>query len=293
VSTTTTEEATREHRQELLALAYRLLGTVSEAEDAVQEAYLRLERHGTEGIDNVGGWLNRTTSRICYDRLTSARARREVYVGPWLPEPLVTDGTTDDPVELAESVSMAFLVVLESLSPAERVAFLLHDVFGYDHAELAAILDRSEPACRQLVSRARKHVQARRPRFEPDAGARARVADRFLTACRTGDLEALLATLAPDVVLRSDGGGKVSAARRPVEGADRVARFLEGLARQAPADVVLEPRWINGTPGVVIGTSDGTIVVVFVLDVADDAVHSIGAIRNPDKLTHLAPIVVS
>jgi RNA polymerase sigma-70 factor, ECF subfamily len=293
VSTTTTEEATREHRQELLALAYRLLGTVSEAEDAVQEAYLRLERHGTEGIDNVGGWLNRTTSRLCYDRLTSARARREVYVGPWLPEPLVTDGTTDDPVELAESVSMAFLVVLESLSPAERVAFLLHDVFGYDHAELAAILDRSEPACRQLVSRARKHVQARRPRFEPDAGARARVADRFLTACRTGDLEALLATLAPDVVLRSDGGGKVSAARRPVEGADRVARFLEGLARQAPTDVVLEPRWINGTPGVVIGTSDGTIVVVFVLDVADDTIRSIAAIRNPDKLTHLAPIAAS
>jgi RNA polymerase sigma-70 factor, ECF subfamily len=293
VSTTTSEEATREHRHELLALAYRLLGTVGEAEDAVQEAYLRLERHGTEGIDNVGGWLNRTTSRLCYDRLTSARARREVYVGPWLPEPLVTDGTTDDPVELAESVSMAFLVVLESLSPAERVAFLLHDVFGYDHAELAAILDRSEPACRQLVSRARKHVQARRPRFEPDAGARARVADRFLTACRTGDLEALLATLAPDVVLRSDGGGKVSAARRPVEGADRVARFLEGLARQAPADVVLEPRWINGTPGVVIGTSDGTIVVVFVLDVADDTIRSIAAIRNPDKLTHLAPIAAS
>jgi RNA polymerase sigma-70 factor, ECF subfamily len=289
MTTTTTEAAAREHRPELLALAYRLLGTVSEAEDAVQEAYLRLERHGTEGIDNVGGWLNRTTSRLCYDRLTSARARREVYVGPWLPEPLVTDGG-DDPVELAESVSMAFLVVLESLSPAERVAFLLHDVFGYDHGELAAILDRSEAACRQLVSRARKHVQARRPRFEPDAGTRAQVAGRFLDACRTGDLDALLATLAPDVVLRSDGGGKVSAARRPVEGADRVARFLEGLAKQAPSDVVLESRWVNGTPGVVIGTSDGTVIVVFVLDVADGAVRSIGAVRNPDKLAHLAPV---
>jgi RNA polymerase sigma-70 factor, ECF subfamily len=291
VTTNTTEEAVREHRSALLSLAYRLLGTVSEAEDAVQQAYLRLERHGTEGIDNVGGWLNRTTSRICYDRLTSARARREVYVGPWLPEPLVTDGVEDDPVELAESVSMAFLVVLETLSPAERIAFLLHDVFGYDHAELAAILDRSEAACRQLVSRGRKHVQARRPRFEADPGARAQVASRFLDACRTGDLDALLATLAPDVVLRSDGGGKVSAARRPLEGADRVARFLEGLAKQAPPDVVLESRWMNGTPGVVIGTSDGTIIVVFVLDVADGAVRSVGAVRNPDKLAHLAPVV--
>jgi RNA polymerase sigma-70 factor, ECF subfamily len=290
--TTTIEAAVREHRPELLALAYRLLGTVSEAEDAVQEAYLRLERHGAEGIDNLGGWLNRTTSRICFDRLTSARARREVYVGPWLPEPLMTDAA-DDPVELAESVSMAFLVVLESLSPPERVAFLLHDVFGYDHADLAAILDRSEAACRQLVSRARKHVQARRPRFEPDAGARAQVAGRFLDACRTGDLDELLATLAPDVVLQSDGGGKVSAARRPVEGADRVARFLEGLAKQAPTDVVIESRWVNGTPGVVIGTSDGTIVVVFVLDVADGAVRSIGAVRNPDKLAHLAPVSAS
>ncbi|MFA9431130.1 RNA polymerase sigma factor SigJ [Egicoccus sp. AB-alg2] len=287
---TSLEVAVHEHRSALLGLAYRLLGSVSEAEDAVQEAFLRLERHGTDGIDNVGGWLNRTTSRICLDRLTSAQARREVYVGPWLPEPLESSGDPGDPVELAESVSMAFLVVLESLSPAERVAFLLHDVFGYDHAELAAILDRSEAACRQLVSRARKQVEARRPRFEPDPSVRAEVAGRFLEACRTGDLQALLSTLAPDVVLRSDGGGKVSAARRPVEGAERVMRFFEGLARQAPSDVVLETRWYNGTPGLVVGVADGSLLVVFVLDVADGAVRSIEAIRNPDKLAHLGPV---
>jgi RNA polymerase sigma-70 factor, ECF subfamily len=282
------EAAVTEHRSTLIGLAYRLLGSVSEAEDAVQEAFLRLERHGTDGIDNLGGWLNRTTSRICLDRLTSARARREVYVGPWLPEPLETTDDVEATVELAESVSMAFLVVLESLSPAERVAFLLHDVFGYDHADLAATLDRSEAACRQLVSRARRHVQARRPRYEPDPAVRDEAAARFLAACLTGEIDALLATLAPDVVLRSDGGGKVSAARRPIEGADRVARFLVGLARQAPDDIVVETRRYNGTPGLVIGDADH-IEVVLVVDVADGLVHGIEAIRNPDKLTHLAP----
>jgi RNA polymerase sigma-70 factor, ECF subfamily len=285
---TTVEREVHEHRAALLGLAYRLLGSVSEAEDAVQEAYLRLERHGTDGIRNVGGWLNRTTSRICLDRLTSAQARREVYVGPWLPEPLVTAEAPSDPVELAESVSMAFLVLLESLSPAERVAFLLHDVFGYDHAELAAVLDRSEAACRQLVVRARKHVEARRPRFEPDPAVRTEVAGRFLAACRTGDVDGLLATLAPDVVLRSDGGGKVSAARRPVEGAAKVVRFFAGLAQQAPDDVVYATRWCNGTPGLLVGVGD-ELVAVFVLDVADGQVRSIEAIRNPDKLAHLVP----
>jgi RNA polymerase sigma-70 factor (ECF subfamily) len=281
------EAAVTRHRPSLVGLAYRLLGSVSEAEDAVQEAFLRLERHGTDGIDNLGGWLNRTTSRICLDRLTSARARREVYVGPWLPEPLETTVDVEQPVELAESVSMAFLVVLESLSPAERVAFLLHDVFGYDHGELATILDRSEPACRQLVSRARRHVQARRPRFEPDPAVRDEAAARFLEACLTGDLDALLASLAPDVVLRSDGGGKVPAVRRPVLGAERVARFLAGLARQAPDDVVFETHRYNGTPGLLVARSDGTVEVVLVLDVADGLVRGIEAIRNPDKLAHL------
>lgn len=284
---TTIEVAVRDHHDALIGVAYRMLGTVTDAQDAVQEAFLRLERTGVAGIDNVGGWLNRTTSRICLDRLTTAQARREVYVGPWLPEPLATDGDPTDPVELAESVSMAFLVVLESLSPAERVAFVLHDVFGYDHAEVAVVLLRSEPACRQLVSRARNHIEARRPRFEPDPATRAEVASRFLDACRTGDVAALLDTLAPDVVLTSDGGGKVSAARRPIHGADRVLRFLEGLSRQAADELVLATRWFNGTPGLLVTTSDGHILVALVLDIADGTIHSIEAIRNPDKLAHL------
>lgn len=282
------EAAVRDHRDAMVGLAYRMLGSVTEAQDAVQEAFLRLERTGAGGIENVGGWLNRTTARICLDRLAAAQARREVYVGPWLPEPLVAEVDPTDRVELAESVSMAFLVVLESLSPAERVAFVLHDVFGYDHADVAAVLDRSVPACRQLVSRARKHIEARRPRFEPDAAARAEVADRFLDACRTGDVAALLGTLAPDVVLLSDGGGKVSAARRPIHGAQRVVRFLQGLVRQTADELVLATRCFNGSPGLLVTTSDGAIVVVFVLDVADGAVTSIEAIRNPDKLAHLA-----
>lgn len=285
----TVADAVTEHRADLVGLAYRLLGTVTEAEDAVQEAFVRLERHGMDGIANVGGWLHRTTSRICLDRLTSARAKREVYVGTWLPEPLEASEPPDDPVELAESVSMAFLVVLESLSPAERVAFVLHDVFGYGYDEVAAVLDRSEAACRQLVSRARGHVQARRPRFEPDPDARASVARRFLDACLTGDVEALLATLAPDVVLHSDGGGKVSAARQPIEGADRVVRFFSGLSRQSGDDLVLQPRWYNGTPGLLVGRTDGRVEFVLVLEVADERVVAIEAIRNPDKLGHLAP----
>lgn len=169
---TTIEVAVREHQDGLIGVAYRMPGTVADAQDAVQEAFLRLERTGSAGIDNVGGWLNRTTSRSCLDRLTTAQARREVYVGPWLAEPLAADGDRTDPVELAESVSMAYLVVLESPSPAERVAFVLHDVFGYVHAEVAVVLLRSEPACRQLVSRARSHIEGRRPQIYTTDGHR-------------------------------------------------------------------------------------------------------------------------
>lgn len=284
---TSLDLAVADHRSALLGLAYRMLGSVVDAEDAVQEAFERLDRHGSDGLANVGGWLNRTTSRICLDRLTSARARHEVYVGPWLPEPFETSPDGADRVELVESVSMAFLVVLETLSPAERVAFLLHDVFGHEHADVAAVLDRSEAACRQLVSRARRHVQARRPRFEPDPDARDEAANRFLEACVTGDVDALLASLAPDVVLQSDGGGKVAAARQPIEGADRVARFLAGLARQAPDDLVLEARRYNGAPGLLIAGEDGRIEVVMTLGVADGLVRTIHAVRNPDKLGHL------
>jgi RNA polymerase sigma-70 factor, ECF subfamily len=281
------EQAVTDHRGALVGLAYRMLGSVADAEDVVQEAFVRLDRHGTDGIDNVGGWLQRTTSRLCLDRLRSAAARREVYVGPWLPEPIAADADPAASVELAESLTMAFLVVLEALSPAERVAFVLHDVFGAGYDEVAATLDRSEPACRQLVARARRAVQARRPRFEADAAARRDVADRFLAAFASGDPTALLEVLAPDVVLRSDGGGVVSAARHPVHGAERVTRFLLGLLRKAGDQVTVEPTVLNGGAGFVARYADGRVDSAWVLDVADGQVVGVNAVRNPAKLRHL------
>lgn len=281
------ERAVQEHRGPMFGLAYRLLGSVADAEDVVQEAFFRLDRDGTDGIDNIGGWLHRTTSRLCLDRLRSARARREIYVGPWLPEPLATDADPSETVELTESVTMAFLVVLEALSPTERVAFVFHDVFGYGYDELADVLDRSEDACRQLVSRARRSVQARRPRFESDAALRSEVAARFVTACASGDTSELLSVLAPAVVLHSDGGGKVSATRQPVRGAERVTRFMLGLRRQAPEGFRIEPARFNASPGFLARHADGRIDSAWVLDIADGLVIGVNAVRNPDKLTHL------
>ena len=276
-----------DHRPQLVGLAYRILGSVAEAEDAVQEAYLRLHRQPAGTIDNVGAWLTTVTSRICLDRLGSAQVRRERYVGDWLPEPITTQPNAAEMLELEESISMAFLVVLDTLSPAERVAFLLHDVFGHDYAEIAGTLERSETSCRQLVSRARKHVQARRPRFEHDPDLRAQVAERFLTASATGAVDELLALLAPDVSLHFDGGGKASAGLRPVHGPDRVVRYVRGVAKAA-TQLHLAVRWLNGSPGLIAHRADGSVDTAFVLDVADGAVRRINVIRNPDKLTHLA-----
>lgn len=284
------DELVAAHRGELVGLAYRMLGSVAEAEDAVQEAFARLAQRGLDGLERPGGWLARTTGRICLDRLKSARARRERYPGPWLPEPRT--GADDDPAEageLAESVSMALLLVLETLGPAERVALVLHDVFGCGHDEVAAALDRSEAACRQLVSRARGHVAARRPRFEPDRTQRDATVRRFLDACRTGELEPLLAVLAPDVELRADGGGVVSAARNPVHGADAVARFVLGLWRKAPEDAWLEPTPINATLGVIARRGDGAVDTVLAFDVHAGAIRAIYTVRNPHKLAHITP----
>lgn len=274
-------------RPQLQAVAYRLLGSVAEAEDAVQEACLQLEQHGLEGIDNPEAWLMRVTSRRALDRLRSAQVRREQYVGPWLPEPLLVSDDVADDVEQAESVSMAFLLVLESLSPAERVAFVMHDVFGYGYDDLALILDRSEQSCRQLVSRARKSVQARRPRFDADRKQRDQVVERFLEACLSGEVDQLLEVLAPDVVLRSDGGGVVSAARRPVEGAEHVARFFLGIMRQAPAELSISLERVNGTLGIVGRRPDGTADTAFALEVDGGRIAAIYGLRNPEKLAHL------
>lgn len=282
-----------EHRPRLFAVAYRLLGSVTEAEDVLQESWLAWERVDHGAVVEPAAYLTTLVTRRSLDVLRSARVRRETYVGPWLPEPLLDDAwqetpTADasDPVLLAESVRTAFLVVLESLSPAERVAFVLHDVFGYGYADLAAALGRSEDACRQLTSRARSHVAARRPRFDTDEQAVASAAERFLAAAVGGDVAALVTTLHPDVELITDGGGKARAARRIVVGADRVARFFTGTL-QPGAVAAVAPATINGAPGVVLTLADGSRTAASV-DIEDGLVRRVHLVRNPDKLRHVA-----
>ena len=280
-------------RPQLLGLAYRMLGTVADAEDAVQEAYVRWLRQTPAeraAIENAGAWLTRVVSRICLDMLGSARARRELYVGDWLPEPVpggsmpAASAPVDplDHVTLDESVSTALLVVLESLTPAERVAFVLHDVFGVPFAQIAETVGRSPDAARQLASQARRRVRERRPgsasRAEHDA-----VAQAFAAALATGDLGTLVAVLDPDVVLRSDGGGRVSAARRPVLGADRVGRFLLGVPRLQPGATVEATQTADGLAFLV--RMDGRADSIVSVAVAGGVVTDVWIVRNPDKLT--------
>ena len=247
-------EEWQEHRSYLLAVAYRLLGSVSDAEDAVQEAYLRLRRHDATDIAEVRAWLTTVVSRICLDQLRSARAQRESYVGPWLPEPLVGVETVPDPadrVTLNESVQTAMLIVLESLTPAERTAFILHDVFGVSFNDVAEVVGRSASACRQLASRARAHVRSRTPRFDVSMNERDRVVSAFLAATGHGDLDALVRVLDPEVVFRSDGGGVVPAARRVVHGPNQVAQLLLGLARlYSGSSLRITP--VNAGPGIIL-----------------------------------------
>ena len=273
------------HRPRLVRVAYASLGSVAEAEDCVQEAWLRLRRLPDPGsIRDLGAWLTTTVSRLAYDALGSARARRERYVGPWLPEPLVEDLSTDDPadrVTLDESVSMALLVVLERLSPAERTAFLLHDVFGFGFEEVAGVVGRTPVAVRQLASRARRHVEDGRPRFPPTRAEQQRLVTAFAAACGSGDMEQLVALLDPEVVWRADGGGKVSAARPPTGGAQNVARWLLALARRPPRS--LRMATVNGAPGLVMRDADGVLTVIaFTIDAG--RITALDVMRNPDKL---------
>lgn len=276
-------------RDHPFGLAYRMLGSVQDAEDVVQEARLRLART-EESIDDPGAWLTTVATNLCIDHLRSARVRREEYVGPWLPEPLVDlSPPADEAVIEAESLSLAFLVVLEALSPDERAVFLLHDIFGHPHADIAQMLDRSEASVRKLASRARKAVEARRPRQPPTPWAGQDLAAAFLAACAGGDLGEVMALLAPEVSWVSDGGGLASAATRPVVGAERVARFAVGLARSAGADVVPQFLTVNGEPGILLRSGRGIeVVLAFEVD-ADGLVTTIRAMRNPDKLRHLDP----
>jgi RNA polymerase sigma factor (sigma-70 family) len=278
----------RECRQ-LINLAYRLLGSLAEAEDAVQETYARwyaMSRHQQEAIVSPGAWLTTVASRICLNVLRSARARRERYVGEWIPEPLPddTEWRSADPadrVTLDESINMAFLVVLESMTPAERVAFILHDVFRYSFAEVAEIVGRTPAACRQLASSARRRVHASPPSTTPTAQHAATVRE-FKRAWEAQDIDALLGLLDPDATAIGDGGGRASAALHPVEGGEQVARFFAGLDVTAPHLTLLE-RTVNGQPGLV-AQRDGVTVAVYAFRIARDRITDIWVVLNPDKL---------
>src|SRR4051794_13792169 len=282
----------RERRQ-LIDLGYRLLGSLTEAEDVVQETYARwyaLPPQQRDAIEVPGAWLTTVASRICLDVLRSARSRRERYVGEGVPEPLPGpggwgDGAAADPadrVTLDESVTMAFLVVLESMTPAERVAFVLHDVFRYAFAEVAEIAGRSPAACRQLASSGRRRLRAAQGPTAPLPG-RAEVVREFKRAWEAKDVGALLGVLDPDATVVADGGGVVLAALEPIEGGERIARYVVGLAERSPAGITIEECPVNGQPGLVT-RQDGVVVTVFAFDVAGDRIRRIWAVRNPAKL---------
>jgi RNA polymerase sigma-70 factor, ECF subfamily len=282
---------------QLINLAYRLLGSLADAEDAVQETYARwyaLSAQQQEAIEKPGGWLTTVASRICLNLLGSARSRRETYVGEWIPEPLPDPGewprgrpggATADPadrVTLDESVSMAFLVVLQSMTPAERVAFILHDVFGYPFAEVADIVGRTPAACRQLASSARRRIRASQAPPAPTTRQAGIVRD-FMQAWQAGDINALLGLLDPDATLTADGGGLAAAAPRPVEGAEQIARYLAELAARTPGNVRFLERTVNGQPGMV-AQLDGVTGAVYAFGIAEDRITHIWAMLNPDKL---------
>jgi RNA polymerase sigma-70 factor (ECF subfamily) len=286
----------QELRPLLFSIAYRMLGSVASAEDIVQESFVRFDRASSDGtpIDSPKAYLSAVTTRLAIDELKSARVRREHYVGTWLPEPLVTDSDIDPAahVEAAETLSMAFLLVLDRLNPIERAVFLLHDVFGYGYDEIAGIVDRSEANCRQIAVRARRHVRAQKPRLDADRREREEVARRFFEAMTTGDIDGLQDLLAADVVVHGDGGGKAPQWMEAIVGVDRVGPLLVGVGRQvAQAGLVIESRRINGQPGAIFRTSDGQITNVFVLDVLDGLVQTVRSVINPDKLRHLGPVV--
>jgi RNA polymerase sigma-70 factor (ECF subfamily) len=280
-----TEEFERQ-RSHLNAVAYRMLGSSSEAEDAVQEAWLRLSRADTADVANLGGWLTTVVARVCLDMLRSRRARHEDYVGSWLPEPVVTiENGPEDEAVLADSVGLALLVVLDTLAPAERLAFVLHDMFGMPFEEIAPIVDRSEPATRQLASRARRRVQGATPATDPDLREQRRVVDAFLAASRAGDFDALLEVLDPDVVFRLDAGGVPPRARPPVEGAEAVAAQI--LERGTPLAAFARPAIVNGNVGVVVVPRETPFAVVGFV-VADGRIAEIDVIADPAKLRRLS-----
>jgi RNA polymerase sigma factor (sigma-70 family) len=274
------------YRERLRAVAYRVLGRASDTEDVVQDAWLRWSTVDSRTVVDPEAFLVRVTTRLAVDRLRSAQARRESYVGPWLPEPMLTSPDVAEDVALADSVSTAMLLVLESLSPMERAVFVLHEAFGYSYREIAGFVGRSEPAVRQTARRAREHVEARRVRYDTDPATRAAVTERFLSACVGGDLAELMEVLAPEVTLVSDGGGLGPAPRRPIHGLELVARSLVTFARRMPEDPRVHLVHLNGAPGIVT-CSGHTPVGAAVLYLVGGRVRTIHLVTNPEKLTGL------
>ncbi|HEX9077306.1 MAG TPA: RNA polymerase sigma-70 factor [Anaerolineae bacterium] len=283
-------EQFNQQRPLLFSIAYRMLGSAMDAEDMVQETFLRWQQASDDDIQSPKAYLSTILTRLCIDDLRSAQKQREEYIGPWLPEPvLTTENTTmTDTLELAESLSMAFLVLLESLAPIERAVFLLREVFGYEYPEIARIVGKSETNCRQIASRAKEHIAAKRPRHGATREQQEEVTRRFIVACMSGDLQALLSVLAPDVVLEADSGGKVSAARKPIYGAAKVARAVLGILKLLPSDANVELARVNAQPAI-IGYTEGRPFYVTVLDIAEGQIQGIYNVLNPDKLGHLPP----
>ncbi len=277
-------DAFEDERRRLVGLAYRMIGTWADAEDVVQEAWLRWQSVPAASVDRPAAWLTTVTTRLCLDRIRTTQRRREDYVGPWLPEPVVSDPGPEETAELSDSLTLGFLTVLDRLGPLERAVFLLADVFALPFADVAAAVGRSEAHCRQVASRARRRLRAAptRSAAAPDRQA----VDDLLLALALGDVDAVLRRLAPDVVCISDGGAKRHAARRPVVGRDRVGRLLLNLARRSTGTVSVAPAIINGDPGVVVSL-DGVIDFVAAFEIEAEQVAAIWIIRNPDKLEHV------
>jgi RNA polymerase sigma-70 factor (ECF subfamily) len=290
------EAAFTELRPLLFSIAYRMLSSVTEAEDAVQDAFVRYQQALDEGTQpsSPKAYLSAVVTRLCIDRLRSAVKRRETYSGQWLPEPVLTEDAMTNPsahAEQADSLSMAFLLLLERLNPVERAVFLLHDVFDFGYDEIAAIVDKSEANCRQLASRARRHVKDGRPRFDASAEERDRLAARFFAAFEHGDLDRLVGLLADDVVVYGDGGGKAPQWTVPIVGPEKVSRLFVAMSKvleQYALTVELLP--VNGQPGAALRTPAGELVNVFSLDIVDGVVQTVRSVINPDKLRHLGPV---
>jgi RNA polymerase sigma-70 factor (ECF subfamily) len=287
-----TTDVFAEARPLLFSIAYRMLGSVMDAEDLVQDTYARWRETNPEDIRSPQAFLTTIITRLCINHLQSARTHREVYVGPWLPEPLVTDPAPSalDHIELAESLSMAFMVLLERLTPTERAIFLLREVFAFDYADIARIVEKREANCRQLFARAQKHLETRQARFPVNRERAERLVEQFSQAARGGNVEALVGLLAEDITLWSDGGGKVAAALHPIHGSSHVARFVVGaLAKFVPAGAVACMAKVNGQPGI-LSYVGGQPQAALVFEIADDRISAVFVITNPDKLRCVPPL---